>query len=232
MSKRKKILYVEDEPFLGKIVKETLEGQDFEVKLIHDGGLVMESFETFSPDICVLDVMLPNVDGFTLGREIRNKFPQLPILFVTAKTSTDDLIQGFESGGTEYIRKPFSMKELIVRIQNQLNIINLSSSQSKAEDDIIKLGKFKYNKLKYELFKDDETFKLSYKESEILNILCANKNKTTDRKQLLMEVWGDDSYYNSRTLDVYIRKLRNYFSEDKSLEIITLKGKGYHFTVI
>ena len=228
---KKKILYVEDEPFLGRIVKETLEGQNFEVNLIHDGALVMESFKTFLPDICVLDVMLPNVDGFSLGQEIRTKYPHLPILFVTAKTSTDDVLQGFESGGTEYIRKPFSMKELIVRINNQLNILNMSNKKEQNESDVLKLGKYSFNRVKYELIFKDQIKKLSYKEAEILTILASNCNNITERKHLLLNVWGDDSYYNSRTLDVYIRKLRDCLSEDKSIEIITLKGKGYHFLV-
>lgn len=227
----KKILYIEDEPFLGKIVKETLESQSYHVLLISDGALVMDSFDEFVPDVCVLDVMLPNVDGFTLGLQIREQFPRLPIIFVTAKIETEDLIKGFESGGTDYLRKPFSMKELIVRINNQLKILHFSEQSAKTKKINTSLGKYKYRKDKYELVFNNIVKKLSYRETEVLNMLIEHQNKTIDRKLLLMSVWGDDSFYNSRTLDVYIRKLRSYLMNDSRIEIITLKGKGYHFIV-
>lgn len=228
---KRKILYIEDEPFLGRIVKETIESQNFEVLLIVDGAQVMDAFKSFMPDICILDVMLPNVDGFTLGIQIRNQFPKLPIIFVTAKVETDDLIKGFESGGTDYIRKPFSVKELIVRINNQLNILQANRQTNNTKKEQIELGHFLFIQDKYELVLKNKIKKLSSRESEILTILAAHQNQTIDRKTLLMSVWGDDSYYNSRTLDVYIRKLRAHLSDDPRIEIITLKGKGYHFIV-
>ena len=228
---KKKILYIEDEPFLGKIVKETLESQDFEVLLKNDGALVMDVFKSFIPDICILDVMLPNVDGFTLGLQIRSQFPKLPIIFVTAKIETNDLIKGFESGGTDYIKKPFSMKELIVRINNQMNILQSYHHDNIVKNEKIELGQFVFMKNKYELIIKDKVKKLSFRESQILTILAAHRNQIVGRKTLLMSVWGDDSFFNSRTLDVYIRKLRAYLSEDQRIEIITLKGKGYHFIV-
>ncbi len=228
---KKKILYVEDEPFLGKIVKETIEGKDFDVSLIADGALVMDAFSSFTPDICVLDVMLPNVDGFTLGLQIRDKFPKLPIIFVTAKIETEDLIKGFDSGGTDYIRKPFSMKELIVRINNQLDLHKVKQQFSSTEKERIELGQFLFIRDKYELVLKKNVKKLSSRESEVLTILASNRNQTVDRKTMLLDIWGDDSYYNSRTLDVYIRKLRAYLADDPRIEIITLKGKGYHFIV-
>jgi len=228
---KKKILYIEDEPFLGKIVKETIESQDFEVRLIDDGAKVMNAFNTFTPNICILDVMLPNVDGFTLGVQIRNRFPKLPIIFVTAKIETNDLLKGFESGGTDYIKKPFSMKELIARVNNQLNILESVKQSAIHQNEEIKLGQYLFLKDKYELVINSNVKKLSLRESEILTILARHKNQTLDRKTILIDVWGDDSFYNSRTLDVYIRKLRKYLAEDKRIEIITLKGKGYHFIV-
>ncbi|MBA3704381.1 MAG: response regulator transcription factor [Bacteroidetes bacterium] len=226
---KQKILYVEDEPFLGKIVKEILEKEGFEVLLKSDGAEVMDSFKSFTPTVCVLDVMLPNVDGFTLGQAIRSKYPQLSIIFLTAKLQTEDLLKGFESGGTDYIKKPFSMEELIVRINNQLQLKNSFSTGRKSEKII--LGKFHFLPDKYELHSSAGIVKLSYRESQVLNILAASQNKVIDRKNLLMAVWGDDSFFNSRTLDVYIRKLREYFSADKGIEILTLKGKGYHFLI-
>lgn len=224
------ILYIEDEPFLGKIVKETLESKGFRVLLKDDGALVMESFKTFTPDICILDVMLPNIDGYTLGTQIRSQFPKLPIIFVTAKVETEDLIKGFESGGTDYLRKPFSMKELIVRIENQLKL-HQARSQANHRTEYIKLGDFSFGLEEYELKYKTNIKKLSFRESEVLKILAAHPNQTIDRCTILLQVWGDDSFYNSRTLDVYIRKLRGYLSADTRLEIITLKGKGYHFKV-
>ena len=228
---KKKILYIEDEPFLGKIVKETLESQDFEVLLKNDGALVMNVFKSFIPDICILDVMLPNVDGFTLGLHIRSQYPKLPIIFVTAKIETDDLIKGFESGGTDYIKKPFSMKELIARINNQMNILQANRQVNNVKNIKIELGQFVFLQDKYELIINNKIKKLSLRESQVLTILAAHRNQTVARKTLLMSVWGDDSFFNSRPLDVYIRKLRAYLSEDPRIEIITLKGMGYHFIV-
>jgi len=228
---KKKVLYIEDEPFLGKIVKETIESQGFDVLLIGDGAQVMSSFQSFTPEICILDVMLPNVDGFTLGRQIRSRYPKLPIIFVTAKIETDDLLQGFESGGTDYIKKPFSMKELIARINNQLKLIRPDDHEHQAKIELIKLGDYTFAPHKYELAIKDSVKKLSSREAELLTMLSTNRNQTTGRKLLLKGIWGDDSYYNSRTLDVYIRKLRAYLSHDSRIEIITLKGKGYHFMV-
>jgi len=226
---KRKILYIEDEPFLGKIVKETLESQGYEVVLIEDGASVMKSFNNFKPDICILDVMLPNVDGFTLGKQIRNLYHSLPIIYVTAKVETEDLIRGFESGATDYIRKPFSTKELILRIENQFNIIKTQRTSISELSGNIGLGKYNFIPDKYELISGDKILKLSSRESEVLGLLVEYQNKIISRKKILMDIWGDDSYYNSRNLDVYIRKLRKYFSDDPGIEIITLKGKGYHF---
>lgn len=229
---RYKILYVEDEPFLGKIVKDTLENQHFEVLWITDGALVINVFKNFMPDICVLDIMLPNVDGLSLGKQIRSLYPSLPIVFLTAKIATDDLVKGFESGGSDYIKKPFSVKELIVRIQNQLQIINTKgNSKSNGETEYIQFGKICFLPNKFELQIEDTLIKLSSRESQILNVLAAHQNQTVKRKMILLSVWGDDSYFNSRNLDVYIRKLRHHLSLDTRIEILTLKGVGYHFIV-
>lgn len=227
---KKRVLYIEDEPFLGKIVHETLQKQGFEVMLIADGSKVMQSFTSFTPDICVLDIMLPNVDGYTLCAEIKKRYPALPIIFLTAKAETADLVKGFEVGGSDYIRKPFSMEELIVRINNMLSIL-AKAKNSRDNNSDRTLGKYIYSPLRYELISPTKTIKLSQRDHEVLNLLTTNPNQTVDRKFLLKTVWGDDSFFNSRTLDVYIRKLRDYFSEDSNIELITLKGKGYLFLV-
>jgi len=224
------VFYVEDEPFLGKVVKESLEFRGFEVMLFTEGNKALELLKTSTPDICILDVMLPGMDGFALGKLIREQFPRLPIIFLTAKSQTEDLVKGFESGGTDYIKKPFSVEELNVRIQNQLRINNTSASGTIAKDKI-KLGRMIFYPGKYELHASGKVIVLSNREAQILDILAAAQNQVVDRKVLLRKVWGDDSFFNSRTLDVYIRKLRDHLSADPELKIITLKGTGYNFIV-
>lgn len=226
-----KILYVEDEPFLAKIVKESLESRNFQVEMVQDGQQVMAAYQRFKPHICVLDVMLPNVDGFTLGQQIRATNEQIPIIYLTAKNQTHDLLKGFQSGGNDYIRKPFSMEELIVRIQNLLQLTTKNSRPSIASDEAIQIGVFTFYPKKYELCQGEKCRKLSYREVQLLNIFATHPNQAIDRKKILMEVWGDDSFFNSRNLDVYIRKLRGYFKADDKVRIVTLKGVGYHFIV-
>ena len=224
-----KILYVEDEPFLGKIVKESLESRDYEVQMVVDGAKVLSVYKEWQPDICVLDVMLPNKDGFTLGKEISALNPAMPIIFLTAKTQTTDLLEGFKSGGNDYIKKPFSMEELIVRVQNLLHILENSTPQ--IDQNKVVIGQYIFYPLKYQLVQDQHIQKLSHREAELLKIFTSNQNKAVNRKEILLKIWGDDSYFNSRNLDVYIKKLRNYLKADPSLKIVTLKGIGYHFMV-
>jgi DNA-binding response OmpR family regulator len=225
-----RILYIEDEQSLGKIVHDTLESQGYDVFWESDGAKVISSFDNYTPDVCVLDIMLPNIDGYSLCRTIRGMFPQLPIIFLTAKTETSDLVKGFESGGTDYIRKPFSIEELIARIENQLNFGK--SKLDRGNGDIpVSIGKYIFEPAKYEIRSTNGTIKLSNREMQVLRMLDANRNGITSRKDLLMTIWGDDSYFNSRVLDVYIRKLRTYLISNPSVEIITLKGSGYIFRV-
>ncbi len=223
-----KVLYVEDEPFLGRIVKESLESRDFSVAMVDDGKHAIENFTSYKPDICVLDVMLPSKDGYTIASEIRKLHPSIPIIFVTAKTQTDDLLKGFESGGNDYIRKPFSMEELIVRINN---LLRLSNQKGIPALENIVIGRYLFNPQRYELKINDHVKKLSHREANLLMLLLENRNGPTQRKDILMKLWGDDSFFNSRNLDVYVTKLRDYLKEDPSIEIITIKGVGYHFAV-
>ena len=223
-----KILYVEDEPFLGKIVKESLESRDFEVLMVDDGNEVIRNFEQFQPDLCVLDVMLPNKDGYTIGKEIRQLSAAMPILFLTAKTQTEDVLKGFQSGGNDYIRKPFSMEELIVRIQNLVQLTH--GKAMPVANGAMAIGRYEFLPQKYELRHSEQVRKLSYRETELLKILVEHRNLTVSRKDMLMKVWGDDSFFNSRNLDVYITKLRDYLKEDPTVQLVTIKGVGYHFT--
>jgi len=225
----KKILYIEDEPYLGRIVRETLMLKGYEVLHKKEGTRLADVIRQFNPDICVLDVMLPHVDGFTLGNLIRNLFPQLPVIFLTAKSQTEDLVQGFASGGTDYIRKPFSMDELMARIENQLRLQQQKNSNQPELPEEVQLNAWRFYPGKLELHLDKEVRRLSQRESQILSMLCLHKGKALDRRLLLQTVWGDDSFFNSRNLDVYIRKLRAFFAGDDNIQIITLKGQGYLF---
>jgi DNA-binding response OmpR family regulator len=230
MSKTK-VLYVEDELFLGKIVKESLESRQYDVVMESDGANVLSIFQKIKPDICVLDVMLPNKDGFTLAEEIRDVNESVPIIFLTAKTQTDDLVKGFSSGGNDYIRKPFSMEELIARIENALRYKREGSSKPASSDEV-KIGRYFFHLTRQTLTQGKEERKLSFRESELLKLLYENRDKIIDRKDILNMLWGNDSFFNSRNLDVYITKLRSYLKEDESLEIITIKGIGYRFVIV
>ena len=225
--KNVKVLYVEDEPFLGKIVKESLESRSFEVKLIADGQQVMAAYEQFQPHVCVLDVMLPNRDGFSLAQDIRQRDAQAPIIFLTAKNQTQDVLKGFSSGGNDYIRKPFSMEELIVRIHNLLQITRTASQNVPETTDVIALGRYRFFPLQQELHFEKQIRKLSHRETQLLKILTTRPGSVVDRREILREIWGDDSFFNSRNLDVYVTRLRDYLKEDSNVEIITLKGVGY-----
>jgi DNA-binding response OmpR family regulator len=222
-----KILYVEDELFLGKIVKESLESRAYEVIMEPDGNKVLTLFKQHKPDICVLDIMLPNKDGFMIADEIRNLDEEVPIIFLTAKTQTEDVVKGFTLGGNDYVRKPFSMEELIVRIQHLLR--TKTEGTGKISGGVATMGKYNFQVNRQVLSNGKEERKLSFRESELLKLLYENRDKIIDRKDILNLLWGNDSFFNSRNLDVYITKLRSYLKEDPSLEIITIKGIGYRF---
>jgi len=224
------ILYVEDEPFLAKVVKETLELKQFEVTHLSSGKFVLQELRSKKYDICILDIMLPGRSGFDIAKDIRKMDNHIPILFLTAKDQTVDVVKGFGVGGNEYIKKPFSMEELIVRINNLLQLQNHKSQQTETVSIEYSIGKsFRFNPRKFELKEESVSRKLSHKETQILELLCQHKNNVTQRKDILIKAWGDDSFYNSRNLDVYITKLRGYFVQDSTVEIVTLKGIGYQF---
>ncbi len=224
-----KVLYVEDELFLGKIVKESLQSRGYEVHMESDGAKVMALFNEIKPAICVLDIMLPNKDGFEIAEEIRTINEEVPILFLTAKTQTEDVVRGFTLGGNDYIRKPFSMEELIVRINNVLRVKN--SVNEKVNADIISLGRYQFYINRQLLCYAKEEKRLSYRESELLKLLYESRDGIIDRKDILNLLWGNDSFFNSRNLDVYVTKLRSYLREDDRLEIMTIKGIGYRFVM-
>ncbi len=224
-----KILYVEDEVFLAKIVAESLESREFEVNWVDDGALALEAYQEFQPDICVLDVMLPNKDGFEIGTEIRQDNPAIPIIYLTAKSQTQDVLEGFASGGNDYLKKPFSMEELIVRIENLLSMMAEGGQPTPVNYDF---GKYSFDPLRMELKDESDTRKLSHRENELLKMLVEHRNRPVERRKILKELWGDDSFFNSRNLDVYITRLRKYLKEDPEVQINTLKGVGYQFVTV
>ena len=224
--KQPKILYVEDEIFLAKIVSETLQGRGYEVVLESDGGKALQRFEETQPDVCLLDVMLPNRDGFDIADDIRDRNTEVPIIFLSAKSEATDVVNGFRIGANDYIRKPFSMEELIVRIENVLR-----HPAAAPEQDDLKLGAYIFNAKRQTLVHPQETRKLSYRESELLRLLYQNRSDVVERRDILNLLWGSDSFFNSRNLDVYITKLRNYLKLDPGIEIITIKGIGYRFVL-
>lgn len=224
-----KILYVEDEMFLGKIVKESLESRGFIVIMEANGGDAFRVFEDEQPDICVLDVMLPGRSGFEIAGDIRKAGSDVPIIFLTAKTQTEDVVKGFQLGGDDYIRKPFSMEELIVRIEHALRM--KKEPIAEAVPDIVEIGKYTFYLKKQVLCLNETERKLSYREAELLKYLYINRNNLIERKDLLNYIWGNDSFFNSRNLDVYVTKMRSYLKEDTSIEIMTVKGVGYRFTL-
>jgi len=222
-----KILYVEDEPFLARIVKESLESRDFTVAMTDDGASAISLFNKVQPDLCVLDVMLPTKDGYAIAAEIRKLKADMPIIFVTAKTQTHDLLKGFEVGGNDYIKKPFSLEELLARINN---LLQLSKTKPAINQETLSFGHCQFIPLRYELNVNGDTRKLSHREATLLQLLVDHQNTPIMRKDLLMKIWGDDSFFNSRNLDVYITKIREYLKADPGVEIITIKGHGYLFS--
>lgn len=223
-----RILYVEDEPALGKIVKESLQSRNYQVHMAEDGLAGLKLFDQTQVDICVLDIMLPKMDGYTLAAEIRKTASHMPIIFLTAKSQVEDVVKGFQTGGNDYLKKPFSLEELIVRIENLVSMTKGQKLEPKRE---IPFGKYVFNPGRFELSNaSGESRRLSYKEAGILMLLLENANLTIERKEILLKVWGDDSFFNSRNLDVYITKLRDYLKSDPQVQIITIKGIGYHFS--
>ena len=217
------ILLAEDEPALGQIVKESLETRDFIVHLVEDGEKALEFYKSKKPQLLVLDVMMPKKDGFTLAKEIRQQDGDIPIIFLTAKSQTSDVVEGFTIGGNDYLKKPFSMEELIVRIHN---LIGRTKLQKNAE--VLIFGDFKFDFPKQTLqFKTEEKELLTHREAHLLFHLLKNKNQVLDRSLILNKLWGNDDFFNARSMDVFISKLRKKLGKDDSIQILNVRGFGY-----
>ena len=225
-----KILLVEDDPSLGPLLQEYLEAKGFETKLADDGKKGSDHFFKGSYDLLLLDVMMPVKDGITLAKEIRVSDKNVPIIFLTAKSMKEDTIEGFNAGADDYITKPFSMEELLARVIAVLRRTNKVRS-TEAEEVNFKVGAYQFNSEKQVLqFKGVEQ-KLTTKESQLMRLLCIHQNDVLDRSFALKAIWHVDNYFNGRSMDVYIAKLRKYLKDDSKIEIINIHGKGFKLLV-
>ncbi len=222
MKDRIKILLAEDEPSLGQIIKESLETRNFEVLFCSNGEEAYAIYKAEKPLLLVLDVMMPKKDGFTLAKEIREENLEIPIIFLTAKSQTEDVVEGFTIGGNDYLKKPFSMEELIVRINSLLKREFLKSTT-----EPLNIGDFIFNLKKQTLQINSKTETLTHREAHLLFHLVKNKNQVLERSFILKKLWGDDDFFNARSMDVFITKLRKKLKDDPSIKILNVRGFGY-----
>ena len=223
MERKITLLLAEDEPSLGQIIKESLETRGFDVLLCENGEKALEVYKTKNPKLLILDIMMPKKDGFTLAKEIRLEDANIPIIFLTSKSQTQDVVEGFHSGGNDYLKKPFSMEELIVRINNLLQNTALQEPHN-----ITKLGDYVFDFTKQTLqFKNNSSSKLTHREAHLLFHLIKNKNKVLERSLILNKLWGNDDYFSSRSMDVFITKILKKLKEDQTIQILNVRGFGY-----
>lgn len=228
METKAKLLLAEDDENLGLLLKEYLIAKGYDTDLYGNGELAYEGFKKNQYSLCILDIMMPKKDGITVAREIRLINANIPIIFLTAKNLKEDVLEGFKMGADDYITKPFSMEELIFRIEA---ILRRTKDGKNAEQLIYKLGKYTFDHRKQTLSTDGDTVKLTTKESELLRLLCNNANDVLERNFALKTIWIDDNYFNARSMDVYITKLRKHLKDEPSVEIINVHGKGYKLII-
>src|SRR5690606_27765036 len=227
--KKPKILLCEDDANLGMVLKNYLELNDFDVTLERDGRLGLAAFQREKFDLCLLDIMMPNMDGFTLAEEIRDVDPDIPLFFLSAKTMKDDISQGYRLGADDYITKPFDSEVLLMKIKAILKRNEeISREQENKEYD---LGIYHFNPKLRELSWNGKMQTLSPKENELLKLLCEYMNDLLPRETALKKIWGSDTYFNGRSMDVYIAKLRKYLKEDPNIEIVNIHGNGFRLVV-
>lgn len=222
------VLLVEDEETLALIIKDTLEGQGFRIRLAKDGEEGLRRFFEEKPDVLVADVMMPRMDGFEMVRRIRRQDKQTPVLFLTARSATNDVVEGFELGGNDYLKKPFGMQELIVRIKALLGRASrYPASENQPPATEFEIGRYHFNATTQRLSYLGSETELSHRESEILRHLCENRNEVTPMQDILIDLWGDDTFFNQRSLHVFITKLRHKLSRDERIRIVNVRGIGY-----
>lgn len=221
------VLLVEDEKTLSMIIKDTLEEQGFLISIAFNGEEGLRTFYTQKPDVVVADVMMPRMDGFEMVRRIRQTDRKTPVLFLTARSGINDVVEGFELGANDYLKKPFSMQELIIRIKALLH----KAFVNKEQTNLFEIGDYLFNAVSQQLSYAGTSQELSHRESEILRRLCEHRNEVVNTQSILLELWGDDSFFNSRSLHVFITKLRHKLSKDERIRIVNVRGIGYKLIV-
>jgi len=230
MSEPIRLLFVEDDPYLGTIIKDLLEIEGFIISFHKNAESALEEFMSNKVDLCLLDVMLPGMNGFDLGRKIRSLDNKIPILFLTAKSQKADVIEGFGVGADDYLKKPFAMEELVLRIRALLRRSKRLGS-IEYETKSFDFGRYHFDHPKKILHYDGEAHPLTHRESEMLSLFCQNQNNLVERTLILDKVWGDDSYFNARSMDVFLAKLRKHFRNDSDVSIINVRGRGFKLMV-
>ena len=220
----KQILLVEDDPNFGAVLRDYLELNDFEVVLAKDGQQGLQAFKGLEPDLCILDVMMPHKDGFTLAGEIKHIDPDMPLIFLTAKSLKEDMLKGYQVGADDYIVKPFDSEVLLYKIKAILSRKNAGVEEEKVE---FQIGSYKFNSETRVLTNSEAEYKLSPKEGALLKLLAGNKNHLVSRSEALRKIWKDDNYFTGRSMDVYVAKLRKHLKHDESVAIINVHSEGF-----
>jgi two-component system, OmpR family, response regulator len=228
MNTKPYIFLLEDDQSFGAVLKSYLEINDFEVLWVDDGNQAMQNFKTSKAEVCILDVMLPNIDGFTIASEIRKINSDIPIIFLTAKNMREDVLKGYRIGADDYITKPFDTEVLIYKLRS---ILKRKTGLLQKEMDSYQIGSFLFNFKLRTIEHNNSKQKLSPKEAELLKMLCDNKNELLPRETALKKIWGDDGYFTARSMDVYLTKLRKLFAEDPSIEIRNIHGSGFMLSI-
>jgi DNA-binding response OmpR family regulator len=224
MEKKMRVILSEDDENLGSLLREYLIAKGYDTDLYPDGEAAFKGFQKNQYDLCIFDVMMPKKDGFSLAKDVRMINSDIPIIFLTAKNMKEDVIEGFRLGADDYMTKPFSMEELIFRIEA---ILRRTLGEADNTQVIFKLGRYTFDARKQTLSDANDSTKLTTKESELLRLLCVNANKVLERNYALKTIWVDDNYFNARSMDVYITKLRKHLKDEEGIEIINIHGKGY-----
>ena len=222
-----KILYAEDEPTLAQIISEGLSNSGYEVHVVPNGQKALEAFQSNPPDICVLDIMMPLKDGYTLAEDIRKLKHTVPIIFLSAKSMPEDVIKGFKSGGNDYMRKPFNLGELLARIEALLTRFGPSNEKESPSSNLQAFGKCELDTVTQQLVTPIRTYTLSYKETALLQLLLEHRNILLARQVPLQKIWGDDTFYNARSMDVFMSHLRKMLKDDPSVQLMSIRGAGY-----
>lgn len=230
MAEQTTVLLAEDDLNLGQVLSEYLSMKGFAVDLYRDGVAAWQAFSKHTPDLCILDVMMPKEDGFTLARRIRSADAHVPIIFLTAKSLQQDRIEGFMAGGDDYLTKPFSMQELMLRMQAILRRVQHGSA-SENVNGALKIGQMDFYPTTRKIKVGDEEKKLTNKEAQLLHLLIQHRNRLLPRAEALKQIWGEDSYYNARSMDVYIAKIRKILKGDERVQILTMHGEGFKLVV-